>query len=129
MTIVSKVDSHRGNLLKIDLATIPFQSAEVFTISNVPVGVTRGHHAHRETEQFLLLIQGEIELRIENSMGTKVIHLNNPGDYYYLPTLNWGEEKFLKEGTILQVYASLEYDQSDYITDLSELHELWRAKN
>ena len=125
MRIVSNIDNNRGNLLKIELLSLPFICKEVFTISDVPANVTRGFHAHKITEQLLILVRGAVELKVISRLGTQIISLRSPGDFYHLPPLSWGEEKFLEEGTILQVYASTIYDSNDYITQLSELKKYW----
>ena len=125
MEIKSVSEENRGSLLKIVLDDLTFSPVEMLTINNVPVGTVRGMHAHKITEQLLLLVEGEIEVRAVFPHETIVVKLTNRGDYFYLPPLTWGEQKFLKLGTILQVYSSTIYDPTDYITEFAELKARW----
>ena len=127
MTIHLSIQADRGSLLKVSCEDLPFICKEVFTISGVPIGATRGSHAHKLSHQFLVLVQGEVDLKIIDKSGTFLVPLRNPGDFFYLPPLTWGEETFLTQDAILQVYTSHNYDPSDYILALSELEDLWAA--
>ena len=127
MEIVGSCEEGRGSLLKVSLFDLPFSCKEVFTISGVPAGVTRGRHAHKQNQQLLVLLRGEVEVKALSPSGIQFVILDKPGDSFFLPALTWGEETFIKENSILQVFASHLYDYDDYIFDLSELKGLWKS--
>lgn len=113
--------------MKIELETLPFLCKESFTIFDVPINTTRGFHAHIETQQLLVLIKGTVELKVISKIGTEIIVLDSPGDLFLLQPLCWGEQKFLANDTVLQVYSSMTYNPEDYITSLTDLHEKWMS--
>jgi hypothetical protein len=121
-------DEKRGDLLKVSLGDIPFLVKEVVTIFNVPIGVTRGCHAHKITQQLLVLISGKITVIIKSISGESRIVLDEPGDNVYLAPLNWGEQIFMAAGSVLQIYSSEAYDPDDYISDFSLLKEDWQRR-
>ena len=98
---------------------------ESFTIVDVPVNTTRGFHAHIITQQLLVLIKGSIELKVISKKGIEIIYLNSPGEYFLLEPLCWGEQKFTKENTVLQVFSSDVYNPDDYITEIDDLQKRW----
>ncbi len=125
MYLTSKVDKNRGNLFKITLEELPFVPIEILTISNVPVGIKRGGHAHVVTHQLLLLVQGLIEINLITKNGPQTFVLKSPGENVYLEPLSWGEQTYLEPNSILQVLSSHEFNEEDYIYDLSELEKKW----
>ena len=44
---------HRGLLVPIEFAQLPFMPKRLFYVSNVPKGEERGNHAHYNTKQIL----------------------------------------------------------------------------
>ena len=123
------MDKGRGNLIKIDLESLTFVPKEVFTISGAPIGIARGAHAHRKMEQLLVLIQGEVEIRVKSAAGELVENLIKPGEYIYLPPLSWGQQTYKTSNAILQVFCSQAFDKSDYIENMLELESEWKLSS
>ena len=123
------IDEQRGNLIKIALQNLPFVPKEIFTISGVPQGTSRGAHAHRKMEQLLVLIQGEVEIKVRSASGECLVNLAKPGEYIYLAPLSWGQQTYKTSNAILQVFCSQEFDKSDYIHDLDNLEVEWSLIN
>jgi hypothetical protein len=128
MLSVSIQDVNRGNLLKIDLSTLPFYPKEVITISNVPPGVRRGCHAHKVTEQLLVNVSGAITVTVKSIESEYQVNLEKSGDSLYLPALTWGEQVFKSMDSVLQVYSSEIYDPLDYISNFESLEIAWNDR-
>ena len=111
----------RGSLHVIEFSTlIGFDPARVFTIQDVPKNSSRGKHAHKQCIQVLQSLIGTVEAKIEFKGGNTTVLLDSPKKVLCVPPMNWLEIKFLEEVTILNVYASEVFKESDYIRDYSE---------
>jgi dTDP-4-dehydrorhamnose 3,5-epimerase-like enzyme len=122
----SVIESNNGKLIKFNVDSLPLRICEFFFITEVPVGVVRGRHAHKECIQLISVIAGEIELLIEEPSGIRfTILMDSNKDAFLLPANYWAEQKYTKPNTVLFVACSKEYDDADYIRDLN----LYRSFN
>jgi len=119
-------DERGGNLIPIEFHKLRFQPKRSFTVSNVPAGATRGNHAHYETEQLLICINGQILVGLDDGYQIKEILLN-PGESVYVDKMVWDYQKFITGNEFMLVLSSTNYDPKDYINDLEEFYR--QAKN
>jgi dTDP-4-dehydrorhamnose 3,5-epimerase-like enzyme len=121
--LYSSFIDERGFLLPIEFDLIPFIVKRIFVIKNVPINTIRGNHAHYKTKQYLLCLQGKIEVIINNGLyETKTLLNNNEG--LLIDEMLWDAQKFLTENTILLVLCSTKYDENDYIFNFNEFKEI-----
>jgi dTDP-4-dehydrorhamnose 3,5-epimerase-like enzyme len=106
----------RGDLTPIEFSGVPFIPKRVFVVKNVPKNVTRGGHAHFETMQVVICIQGEIEVVLDDGT-SKRREVLTEGQSCFIDSLVWDEQVFLTGNDILLVLCSTSYDKEDYITD------------
>jgi mannose-6-phosphate isomerase-like protein (cupin superfamily) len=93
---------------------LPFVLKRVYWISNVPAHTIRGTHAHRECEEVLYVLKGEIKVKlVDNQYNTEYFTLQK-GQRIYIPVMAWKEITFSADA-ILIVYASTEYNEHDYV--------------
>tara|TARA_Y100000589_G_scaffold328039_1_gene371207 strand:+ start:29186 stop:29617 length:432 start_codon:yes stop_codon:yes gene_type:complete len=103
---------------------IPFTINRVFWTYNTPANVTRGNHAHFESEQVLLALNGIIKLTLETINGkTYSFILDTPNKGIYIPIKTWIKMEYLNEATQL-VLASTKYDESEYIRDYNKFKQM-----
>lgn len=115
-------DNERGDLMAFDTMDIPFYVKRIFVVNNVPINEVRGQHAHRENLQFLICLNGIIQLKYHT--GKNFVYLNlNKGETFLLNKMQWCEQLYFK-GAELMVLCSHEYDKEDYITDFEEFKRL-----
>jgi len=99
---------------------IPFEIKRVYWTYYTPNNVIRGKHAHRELQQIIFAVSGEIKLKTEDKYGNKVdFVLNDPKKGLYLPPFVWRDIQF-SHNAVLLCLASLEYDERDYFRDYKE---------
>lgn len=103
---------------------LPFKPLRLFYITNVPILCTRGNHAHKFCDQYLISLSGSIRIDLNDGTNENHITLSNPDVGIYIPAGIWASQTFLSYGAILAVLASHEYNQSDYICDLSYFKKL-----
>jgi len=88
----------------------------MFFIS-APSGSLRGRHAHRNTNQFLVVAGGSVEISTEDPKGRKQDFLLEVGDGLHIPPLIWGTQIFHGPNALLVVLTDAPYDEADYIRD------------
>ena len=103
---------------------IPFTIQRTFWAFHTPNSVTRGRHAHHETEMILIAVAGWIELSIETIEGDHYTYkLEDPKVGVYIPKLAWHTMKY-SHNAVQLVLASTTYNENDYIRDYDAFKEL-----
>lgn len=111
----------RGSLSFAEVgAGLPFSPQRCFLIHDVPVGITRGGHAHRRCDQLLVAIHGSVQVTLDDGRERIDYLLGRPDQALRIPAGIWGEQRYLSEGACLLVLASHPYDADDYLQDYSE---------
>ena len=110
--------------------SLPFEVRRFFLVKDVPTGETRGDHAHRECHQLLICTEGRVEVIIRARDGsTTVVSLDNADRGLHIPPLVWAQQRYLTPDAMLLVFASHEYENSDYIRDFQEYVAIQPASN
>ena len=119
------LDSVRGNLSVGNFSQeIPFDPKRYFLVFDVPSQEYRGQHAHHECHQFLICIQGSINIEIDDGNNSTEVLLDSPGVGVYLPPLTWATQCNHSSDSILLVFASHVYEEKDYIRDYEDFLKL-----
>lgn len=115
LAITPHVD-RRGRLVEFDFSAVPFPVRRAFAVSDVPAGVTRGGHRHRDVAQLLSCLAGcvEVELRRGDAQHELVL-TPSAGGLYIAPGI-WARQRYVVEGTALVVLASEPFDPASYET-------------
>jgi len=118
---LAKIERPQGNLSPLYGGIhVPFAIRRVYFLYDVPGGAERGGHAHRELEQFIVAACGSFTVRLDDGHGRKQIALNRSYYGLYVPRLIWRELADFCTGAVCLVFASLHYDERDYIRDYDE---------
>ncbi len=116
-----RVTDPRGNLTFVEARdTIPFAIERVYYLYDVPGGESRGGHAHRELEQFVIAAAGSFEVLVNDGVHTERFFLNRSYYGLYIPRMVWREIDEFSSGSVCLVMASRHYDESDYYRDYDE---------
>lgn len=98
------------------LCDIPFEIKRVYYSYGVKPGNVRGGHAHKVLEQFLICVNGAIEVLLDDGFGqTEKLVLDSPEKGLLLGPDLWHTMRWIEENSVLLVLASGHYDESDYI--------------
>lgn len=125
-----KITDPRGNLTFIEGARhIPFEIKRVFYIYDVPGGVWRGAHAHKDVEQILIAASGSFDVVLNDGKEKKRIHLNRPFKGLYIPPLIWREMDNFSSGSLCLALASDFYSENDYYRDYDEFLSALKEKD
>ncbi|MGO9008538.1 MAG: sugar 3,4-ketoisomerase [Bryobacteraceae bacterium] len=116
-----KIADQRGNLTFIEgKRHLPFSVRRVYYLYDVPAGATRGGHAHRRLEEFVIAASGSFTVVVDDGRSRKTFFLNRPHYGLYIPRMVWRELEDFSSGATCVVLASEEYDESDYYREYSE---------
>ncbi len=111
----------RGKLVVAELDdNLPFMPKRWFSVYGVPGKEVRGEHAHRECEQFLICVEGEVSCIVDDGSQRAEVHLNAPNIGLYIPPLVWGTQYKYSSNAVLTVFASHKYEDADYIRNYEE---------
>ncbi|HEV8500225.1 MAG TPA: FdtA/QdtA family cupin domain-containing protein [Casimicrobiaceae bacterium] len=123
-----KVDDPRGKLTFIEQSRhVPFEIRRLFYIYDVPTEESRGAHAHRSLQQFMICVSGSFDVALDDGAARTRVHLNRPWKGLYVPPLIWAAEVNFDPGSICLVLTSELYDENDYIRDYAEYLRLAAA--
>ena len=99
---------------------MPFQPKRYFIVFDVPSAETRGEHAHKVCQQFLMCPHGSVAIMVDDGRRREEVVLDTPNLGIYLPAMIWGVQYKYSRDAVLLVFASHYYDPKDYIRDYGE---------
>ncbi len=124
-----KIADPRGNLTFVEgRKHIPFEIKRVFYLYDVPGGESRGGHAHRKCQQFIIAMSGSFDVVLDDGRMRKTITLNRSYYGLYIPSMIWRELANFSSGSVCMALASEPYDEKDYFRDYDEFLETSRRK-
>lgn len=115
----------RGRLMFVEETRhIPFPVRRLFSIYDVAPGMTRGGHAHRQQQQFLIMVSGACNVVIDDGRARASEILDSPTQGLHIPAGLWVELEDFTAGAIAVVLASDLYDEADYVRNYDEFKRL-----
>lgn len=121
---IIEIDKHhhaKGNISVIENnTTIPFDVKRVYYLYDVPGGESRGGHAHKELYQLIIAASGSFNVTIDDGNVKRTFYLNRPCQGLLLVPGIWRELDNFSSGSVCLVFASMKYDENDYIRDYDE---------
>jgi dTDP-4-dehydrorhamnose 3,5-epimerase-like enzyme len=111
----------RGNLSFLENDNqIPFKVARCYWIYDVPGGETRGGHAFKENEEFIIALSGAFDVILDNGVEKQRFQLNRSYYGLYVPKGLWREMENFSTNSVAFVLSSIQYDENDYIRNYEE---------
>ena len=100
--------------------TVPFDTKRVYYLYDVPGGMNRGGHAHKELKQLIVAASGCFTVELDDGSVKRTVTLNRPYQGLYVVPGIWRVLKDFSSGSVCLVLASEKYDPQDYIRDYDE---------
>ena len=111
----------RGNLSFVEQQKhIPFDIKRTYWIYEVPGGESRGGHAYKENQEFIVALSGSFDVVLDNGIEKKIFHLNRSYYGLYVPKGMWREMSNFSTNSLALVLSSIPYSGNDYIRDYDE---------
>lgn len=100
--------------------TVPFETKRVYYLYDVPGGVNRGGHAHKELQQLIVAVSGSFTVVLDDGNVKRSFILNRPYMGLYVVPGIWRVLEDFSSGSVCLVLASEKYNPDDYIRDYNE---------
>jgi dTDP-4-dehydrorhamnose 3,5-epimerase-like enzyme len=118
-----KVEDVRGNLTFIEANRhVPFEIKRVYYLYDVPGGESRGGHAHKQLQQFIIAATGSFDVILDGGSSQERYNLNRSYYGLYIPPMVWRELDNFSSGSVCLVLVSDYFDEEDYIRE----HDVFR---
>ena len=95
--------------------TVPFETKRVYYLYDVPGGVERGGHAHKQLKQLIVAVSGSFTVTLDDGSIKRSFTLNRPYMGLYVVPGIWRTLEDFSSGSVCLVLASEKYDSADYI--------------
>lgn len=116
-----KFTDPRGNLSFLENSNqIPFLIQRCYWIYDVPGGETRGGHAFKENEEFIIALSGSFDVVLDNGKEKQMFQLNRSYYGLFVPKGWWREMENFSTNSVAFVLSSIQYEENDYIRDFEE---------
>jgi dTDP-4-dehydrorhamnose 3,5-epimerase-like enzyme len=116
-----KIIDERGNLTFIEAENhIPFNIKRAYWIYDVPGGETRGGHAFKEQDEFIVALSGSFDVVVDTGNEKKKFSLNRSYYGLYIPSGFWRQMDNFSTNSLAMVLSSTDFYEEDYIRDYDE---------
>lgn len=116
-----KIPDKRGNLSIIEeYKNIPFKIERTFWIYDVPGGESRGGHAYKRSQEFIVALSGSFDVILDDGKEKRTFSLNRSYYGLYVPHGVWRQMENFSTNSLALVLASTPYDADDYMYDYNE---------
>ena len=114
-----------GNLTVIEgTRLIPFDIKRIYYIYDIPEGVERGSHAHRNLHQLIIAVSGSFDIVLDDGINKRLFHMNRSHFGLYVCPMIWRTLNNFSSGAVCLVLASEFYDENDYIRSFSDFKKI-----
>jgi hypothetical protein len=115
---VPRIFDDRGNLSVIEPGRpIPFVIKRAYWIYDVPGGETRGGHAYKTLQEFIIAISGSFDVVLDDGRERRIVSLNRSYLGLYISNMIWRHLENFSTNTVCLILASLSYCEEDYVRD------------
>lgn len=120
-----KIIDPRGNLSFFENDNqIPFSIKRTYWVYDVPGGKTRGGHAFKKSEEFIIALSGSFDIVLNNGEIEEKYSLNRSYQGLYVPRMLWRGLENFSTNSLALIVSSISYDSTDYITDFNEFKRI-----
>lgn len=120
----------RGNLSFVEqLNHIPFEIKRTYWIYDVPGGESRGGHAFKQNNEFIIALSGAFDVIVDDGKEKKTFNLNRSYYGLYIPAGLWREMVDFSTNSLALEFGSMHYNADDYIRDYYEFLKLKKDGN
>lgn len=126
---LNKHHHENGNLSVVEgNKEIPFDIKRIFYIYDVPGGVERGGHSHKECASLLVAVSGSFSVTIHDGVDSMTYTLNRSNVGLLVAPGIWNTLHNFSSGSVVLAISSHLYDPNDYICDFNEFLEATSPK-
>lgn len=111
----------RGNLSFAEQNNhIPFEIKRTYWIYDVPGGESRGGHAFRQNQEFIVALSGAFDVVVDDGAQKKTFTLNRSYYGLYVPAGLWRTMENFSTNSFALEFGSEHYSKEDYIREYGD---------
>lgn len=115
----------RGNLSFAEQNNhIPFEIKRTYWIYDVPGGESRGGHAYKLNQEFIVALSGAFDIEVDDGVRKKQFTLNRSYYGLYIPAGLWRTMENFSTNSLALEFASEHYNKEDYIRNYEQFKQL-----
>lgn len=115
-----KILDERGNLSFFENENqIHFKIKRSYWIYDVPGGETRGGHAFKEQQEFIIALSGSFDVLLNDGREERRYHLNRSYYGLYVPNMIWRSMENFSTNSLALIVSDKFYSSEDYIRDFT----------
>ena len=116
-----KILDKRGNLSFFEYPNqLPFEIARTYWIYDVPGGETRGSHAFKEQQEFIVALSGSFDIVLNDGNEETKFSLNRSYYGLFIPKMYWRRLENFSTNALALIVSDKHFDEQDYIRDFEE---------
>lgn len=120
-----KIIDKRGNLSFFEHPLqLPFEIARTYWIYDVPGGESRGSHAFREQQEFIVALSGSFDVVLHDGVQEQKFSLNRSYFGLYVPNMYWRTLENFSTNSLALIVSDKHFNEEDYIRDFEEFKKL-----
>ncbi|WP_195668178.1 sugar 3,4-ketoisomerase [Bacteroides intestinalis] len=111
----------RGNLSFAEQNNhIPFEIQRTYWIYDVPGGESRGGHAFKETNEFIIAISGCFDVTVDDGKNKQTFRLDRSYYGLFIPRGFWRTMDNFSTNSLALEFADTKYDRNDYVMEYED---------
>lgn len=115
----------RGNLSFAEQNNhIPFGIKRTYWIYDVPGGESRGGHAYKQNQEFIVALSGAFDVIVDDGTSKKKFTLNRSYYGLYIPAGLWREMENFSTNSLALEFGSEHYNKEDYIRNYEQFKSM-----
>lgn len=107
---------------------IPFDIKRIYYIYDVPGGIERGGHSHKDCAKILVAVSGSFSVTLTDGVDSITYTLNRSNIGLYVAPGIWNTLSNFSSGSVVLAITSNKYDADDYVRDYDEFLERTACK-
>lgn len=124
-----KIYDKRGNLSFFEYPNqLPFKIERTYWVYDVPGGETRGSHAFKEQQEFIIALSGSFDVIIHDGKEEHRFSLNRSYYGLYIPKMYWRKLENFSTNSLALIVSDKKYNEEDYIRNFEEFKTLANEK-
>lgn len=122
---IEVIGDSRGSLIVMEQGSnIPFILKRAYYIFDNKSDVSRGFHAHKNLQQLAVCVAGRCRIVLDDGKNRRDFWLDSPTKGLPIESMVWREMHDFSDNCVLVVFASEEYNESDYIRSYQEFKKM-----
>lgn len=103
---------------------VPFDIKRIYYMVDSEPNLPRGYHTHKELEQVFFCIRGSMKMVLDDGYHREEIVLDDPSVGVMLRPMVWHEMHDIDKETVMLIFASDKYLESDYIREYATFKKI-----